>query len=127
MNVRVTMATLLVAGALTGCASTVPIVDFYEADSGTLRQFQSIEVLDDESTHAKNLGEVEGIYCKRLPDQVSADHPFAEAQAIDQVKLKAAAKGANYITAPRCVGSDSADFANNCYTTLVCTSTALKH
>ena len=41
-------------------------------------------------------------------------------------KLKAAEKGANYITAPQCAISDSGDFTNNCYSTMICTASAFK-
>ncbi len=120
--------TLILAGALAGCASAVPVVDFYDSDSDTLRRFQIITVLDGASASAKDLkklGEIEGIYCNKTYGQVSVDDHFAEAQAVDQVKLKAARKGAQYITTPQCVIRDSGDFTNNCYSTLVCTSAAL--
>ena len=119
--------TLILAGTLAGCATAVPVVDFYDSDSDTLRRFEIITVLDHASANAKdlkNLGEVEGIYCTKTHRQVSVDDRLAEAQAIDQVKLKAAEKGAHYITTPQCVIRDSGDFTNNCYSTLVCTSSA---
>ena len=120
--------TLILAGTLAGCATAVPVVDFYDSDSDTLRRFQIITIIDGASANAKDLkklGEVEGIYCKKTYGQVSVDDHLAEAQAVDQVKLKAAEKGAHYITAPQCVIRDSGDFTNNCYSTLVCTSSAL--
>jgi hypothetical protein len=129
MKNRATTIALLIAGALTGCATAVPVVDFYDTDSDTLRRFQIISVLDGAFADAKDLkelGEVEGIYCKKTRGQVAVDDHLAEAQAIDQVKLKAAKKGANYITAPQCVIRDSGDFTNNCYSTLVCTSSAAR-
>ena len=119
---------LMLAGALAGCASAVPVVDFYDSDSDTLRRFQTITVLDGASANAKNLkklGAVEGIYCNRNSRQVSVDDHLAETQAVDQVKLKAARVGANYITTPQCVIRDSGDLTNNCFSTLVCTSSAL--
>lgn len=121
--------TLILAGTLAGCATAVPVVDFYDSDSDTLRRFQIITVLDGESTTAedlKELGVVEGIYCNKTHGQVSVDDRLAEAQAIDQVKLKAAEKGADYITPPQCLARKSTDFTNNCYSTLVCTSSALR-
>lgn len=119
---------LMLACALGGCTTAVPVVDFYDSDSDTLRRFQTITVLDGASADAKNLkelGAVEGIYCNKTYGQVSVDDPIAKAQAVDQVKLKAAKKGAHYITTPQCVIRDSGDFTNNCYSTLVCTSSAL--
>jgi hypothetical protein len=120
------MVALLMTGMVTGCATAVPVVDFYDTDSDTLRRFQDIVVLGDTSADAKSLGEVEGIYCKKTPGQASVDDPLAKAQAIDQVKLKAAAKGANYVTAPQCIVNNSGDVANNCYSTVVCTAAALR-
>ena len=126
MSLRAATTALLLAGMLTGCATAVPVIDFYEADSSTLRQFRLIEVFDGEYANTRDLGVVEGIYCKRIPGHANVDHPLAEAQAVDQVKLKAAAIGASHITAPQCVRSDSTDFGNNCYATLVCSASALK-
>ena len=120
------MVALLMKGVVTGCATAVPVVDFYDTDSDTLRRFQNIIVVEDTSANAKSLGEVEGIYCKKTHGQASVDDPLAKAQAIDQVKLKAAAMGANYITAPQCIVNDSGDVANNCYSTVVCAASALK-
>ncbi len=117
---------LLMAGMVTGCATAVPVVDFYDTDSDTLRRFQSIVVLESTSADAKSLGEVEGIYCKKTHGQASVDDPLAKAQAFDQVKLKAAAMGANYITTPQCIVNNSGDVANNCYSTVVCAASALK-
>jgi len=120
---------LLLAGTLSGCATAVPVVDFYDVDSSTLRRFQSIDVLDSALVDQKDLiklGEVQGIYCKKMPGQVHVYDELAKAQAIDQVKLKAAEKGANYITAPQCAISDSGDFTNNCYSTMVCIASAFK-
>jgi hypothetical protein len=94
---------------LGGCASAVPVVDFYDTDSRTLLRFQQITIVS-ESQGLKNLGEV----------------VLAETQAIDQVKLKAAEKGADHIDAPQCEIRDSGDFTNNCYGTVVCTASAYK-
>ena len=129
MKNSTTIVILLLVGALAGCATAVPVVDFYDSDSDTLRRFQLITVLDGASTNAndvKKLGEVEGIYCNKTYGQVSVEDPRAEAQAVDQVTLKAAEMGANYITPPQCLIRNSGDFSNNCYSTLVCTSSALR-
>jgi hypothetical protein len=125
---KITLA-LITAVTLSGCATAVPVVDFYDTDSDALSRFQNITVLDGASTDAngmKSLGEVSGIYCEKSNGQVAEDDHLAEAQAIDQVKLKAAKLGAHYMTKPQCVISNSGDVANNCYATLVCTSSALR-
>lgn len=120
---------MALAATLSGCATAVPVVDYYDADSSTLRRFQSIDVLSDEAAEGKNLknlGEIQGIYCKKTHEQVPVHDEGARTLAIDQVKLKAAEKSADYISTPKCVISGSSDFTNNCYSTLMCTSSAFK-
>ena len=101
------------------------MVDFYDADSRTLLRFQRITIVSD-SLGLKNLGEVQGIYCNKTYGQVEVDDPFAETQAIDQVKIKAAEKSADHIGVPQCEVRDEGDFTNNCYGTVVCTASAFK-
>jgi hypothetical protein len=128
MKASKTTLALITAVTLGGCATAVPVVDFYDTDSDALRRFQNISLLDDGSTDAnrmKNLGEVSGIFCEKSSGEISEDDHLAEARAIDQVKLKAAKLGAHYISKPQCVISNSGDVANNCYATLVCASSAL--
>lgn len=121
---RIMSASVLVV-LLGGCASAVPVVDFYDTDSRTLLRFQQITIVS-ESQGLKNLGEVQGIYCNKTYGQVGVNDVLAETQAIDQVKLKAAEKGADHIDAPQCEIRDSGDFTNNCYGTVVCTASAYK-
>ena len=122
-------AQLMFASALVvllgGCASAVPVVDFYDTDSATLSRFQRLVIVS-ESQDLKNLGEVQGIYCSKTQGQVGVNNELAETQAVDQVKLKAAKKGADFIGAPQCEVRDSGDFTNNCYGTVVCTASAYK-
>jgi len=125
MNSAKLMAACVLTALLAGCASAVPVIDFYDADSGTLSRFQRITVISD-SQGLKNLGDVQGIYCSKTYGHVEADDPLAETQAVDQVKLKAAEKGADHIGVPQCEVQDSGDFTNNCYGTVVCTATVLK-
>ena len=128
MNLSNVTITLIAAATLSACATAVPVVDFYDTDSDSLHRFERITVLDDASaiaSRAKNLGEVKGIYCEQGSRQISEDDHLAEARAIDQVKLKAAKLGADYMTKPQCVISNSGDVTNNCYATLVCTASAL--
>ena len=128
MKISTITIALMTAITLGGCATAVPVVDFYDTDSDALRRFQGITVLDGPSTdvnRVKTLGEVKGIYCEQGSRQISEDDHLAEARAIDQVKLKAAKLGADYMTKPQCVISNSGDVTNNCYATLVCTASAL--
>jgi hypothetical protein len=124
-NLRVAFI-VFVAVTMTACASAVPIIDFYDADSKTLERFQRISKVS-ESSGLKNLGEVQGIYCNRTREQVDVNDELARPLALDQLKLKAAAKGADHISTPQCEVQDSMDFANNCFAKIVCSAFALKN
>lgn len=127
-SVRVVLIALVAYG-LGGCASNVPVVDFYKASSDTLRQYRHVDVLTDASGTSPglvDLGEVEGIYCKKQHRDADVGDPEAELQAIDQVRLKAADLGADTIAAPSCESQTSSDFSNNCYGTLVCRTTVYR-
>ena len=129
MSVRRSVLAAVVASGLSGCASNIPVVDFYKASSETLRQYRHIEVLTEAtapSSSLVDLGEVEGIYCKKQYRQASVGDPDAELQAIDQVRLKAAELGADAIAAPSCEMQSSNDFANNCFGTVICRAVAYR-
>jgi len=69
------------------------------------------------------LGAVEGMFCHKLRGQLT---PGAERDAIDQIKLKAAALDADYITTPQCVIDESLAFNDTCFSRTVCSSRAIK-
>jgi len=121
-----TISVLIAGVMLGGCASPLPLIDFYEADSEALRNYRNILVLavDDGGDAAfEDLGEVEGLYCNRTQAfGIMSDE--AKRSAIDQVKLRAAAEGADAISAPACESRTTWDLTNNCYSTLVCRSRA---
>ena len=122
-------AAFIVSGLLNACASVVPVVDFYDVDSASLGRFQTIEVVDRTTAKAGNyrgLGTVEGIYCDRSYGGVDLAGPFANAHVMDQVKLKAAKLGADFISTPECLIRTKGDVANNCTATVTCKSLALK-
>ena len=77
-------------------------------------------VLEDEYIE---LGAVEGFFCHKMQGQLT---PGAERDAIDQVKLKAAAIDADHVTMPQCVIDESLDFMNNCFSKTICSSRAIK-
>lgn len=119
----------VLAGLLSACAPAVPIVDFYDTDSASLSRFQVIEILDDAAIEAgsyRDLGVVEGIYCDRSYGAVDLGGPLANAHVMDQVKLKAAIRGANFISTPICEIRAKGDVTNNCTSTRTCKSMALQ-
>jgi hypothetical protein len=129
MKITISPMAAFVIATLTGCAAAVPPVDFYGASSEALRRFQLITIVtdtDESEETLKDLGSAEGIYCKKYHDQPDIEDDLAMAEALDQIKLKAAAMGADFIGEPHCKYRDSGDFTNNCFSTLVCKARTLK-
>ena len=129
MTTRRICCLLLLATLLPACAPTVPIVDFYEADAETLRRFPAIAVVSEEQANATTfsaVSEIEGFYCERGNMQEDISGERARIQAEDQLRLKAAALGATHISEPDCTARHEIDWGNNCMSTLICQSVALK-
>jgi len=129
MTARSLVLALGVAVVLGGCAGVVPVLDFYDADSATLRRFEAMEVIDTAELPPagyRDLGIVEGLYCKFWDQTASVDDPPARAQAIEQVLLKAADLGATHTSTPICEISHSFSAANNCSASVTCTGHALR-
>ena len=121
--------TFIVSGLLNACATAVPVVDFYDVDSASLSRFQAIEIVDEttaKSGNYRDLGTVEGIYCDRSYGGVDLTGPLANAHVMDQIKLKAAQRGANFISTPVCLVRTKGDVVNNCTSTVTCKSLALR-
>ena len=124
MNRMISLA--FVGLVLCGCASPLPLLDFYEADADALRHYSRIVVLEQVAAgngEYRDLGEVEGLYCNRTWG-ITIDPDEATRSAIDQVKLRAAGKGADAISAPSCETSTTVDMTNNCMATVRCHSRA---
>lgn len=129
MTVRGPVPVLGVVVVLGGCAGAVPVVDFYDADSAALRRFEAMEVVDTADLPPagyRDLGVVEGLYCKFWDQTASVDDPLARAQAVEQVMLKAADLGATHTSTPVCEISRSFSAANNCSASVICTAHALQ-
>ena len=119
------ISTILLASlAITACATPLPQIDYYDVETDSLRKMRTMKVIDDASRaegEYRLLGQVKGLYCDRTP-------PYAltpEDTAIDQVKLRAAMKGADHIGTPACETRTTWDFTNNCFSTVTCTAEAL--
>ena len=123
-----TFMLIVILGPLVGgCATAVPVVDFYDTDAEALRRFPAIDILDDAAIASggyRALGPVQGLYCSRNHTRLMAQDPNAMLQAIDQVKLQAAELGADAVSEPSCVQSHKTDLTNNCWASIVCDSTA---
>ena len=129
MTGRSPVLALGMAVVLGGCAGAVPVVDFYDADSATLRRFEAmkvIEISDLPPAGYRDLGIVEGLYCKFWDQTASVEDPLARVQAIEQVMLKAADLGATHTSTPICEISHSFSAANNCSASVTCTGHALQ-
>lgn len=125
MRISAAIAMSLIAIWLGGCAAAVPVIDFYDADAGTLGRFRDIEIVYDRQGFVE-LGELRGLHCHRNSTTPDPHDPAAKAAAIDQLRLKAAALGADAITEPHCQVSVAMDLANNCLGTVLCISHALR-
>jgi len=124
MNRMISLA--FVGSVLCGCASPLPQLDFYKADAEALRLYSRMVVLEEVAAgngEYRDLGEVEGLYCNRTWG-ITIDHDEATRSAIDQVKLRAAGKGADAFSAPSCETSTTVDMTNNCMATVRCHSRA---
>ena len=113
---------------LCACAAPIKVLDYYGADSATLAKIRDLQVLEDDTLSEgrfTDLGVVNGLYCERVSRNSTANTDIAKRLAKDQVSLRAAELGADYITAPHCAHNSKMDMTNNCWATLVCTSHAL--
>ena len=73
-------------------------------------------------------GSVTGFHCRRAQGMggYGTDKAAAQQSAIDQIRLRAAKKGASHITTPQCTVSETMDLVNNCWASIRCTSSALR-
>ena len=111
---------------LTACATS--ILDYYDMEADALRKIRGMTIVEEQAMSTDDytdLGVVTGFFCdkNRMP---SADTPEAMRDAVDQVKLRAAAKGAEHISTPQCDINLQTDLINNCWSIIECMSHALK-
>lgn len=125
MKARGRLLLFLAAGGLGGCATAVPLVDFYDADAETLDRFREVRIVYGRQDF-DDLGQVKGLHCDRNASTPGPHTPEARSMAIDQLRLKAAALGADAVTEPHCRISVEMDLTNNCYGTVLCVSHALR-
>ena len=117
--------------SLSGCATPVASIDYYDVDTATLKRIKPMTVIDEQtlaSGNYKDLGKVTGMHCRRTPPAgggYGGNTAGPKRTAIDQLKLRAAKKGASHITEPQCDINESMDLANNCWSSIKCSSKAL--
>jgi hypothetical protein len=117
--------------AMSGCATPVASIDYYDVDTATLKRIKPMTVIDEQTLASgdyKDLGKVTGMHCRRTPPAgggYGGNVAGPKRTAIDQLKLRAAKKGASHITSPECVVNESMDLANNCWSSIKCSSKAL--
>jgi len=127
MNVR-RLVLSIVAATLAGCASSTDIKAFYDADSETLQRLVDMKVVDNTNGFT-SLGTVKGLYCHKgggyEGQSQEIDYLVAEREAVDQAKLKAAARGATYMSRPLCEYRDRGALTKNCFSMVTCTTEPL--
>ena len=120
----------LAIALLSGCATQIKTMDYYDLPTESLNNLRAMTQLPELALSDENytdVGVVTGLSCRRnTAVDPESGSPASENIAMDQLKLKAAALGADHITTPQCVRSDKMDLSNNCWSTLICTSHALK-
>ena len=113
---------------LCACAAPVKLLDYHGADSTTLAKIWDLAVVGDAAlteNRYTNLGIVNGLSCNNAARDTSSNAVTAEQLAKDQVSLRAAELGADYITAPQCTLDSKRKLPRGCSAIWVCTSHAL--
>ena len=120
---------LVVFASLCGCATPVKIVDYYDLPSNALGNLRDMTILPEQvlsDAEYFDLGIATGFSCSRVRTSAgSFDDEKFNSMAVEQLKLNAAAMGAEHITTPQCVVSEKMDMTNNCWASLTCTGHGL--
>ena len=123
----------IVLVCLAGCATapeTVDSINFYEMDSSALKRIRGMKILPPFMGGFGNyidLGPVMGTYCQKdaiKNSQAAAIERFTGAH--DQVRMRAAIKGADAISVPRCKSVPAKERAKGCQAQMSCRSKAFR-
>lgn len=122
-------ALLIAAMLLSGCATSHTRLDFYDQSTTTLLNYRQMAFVSADARRVDlyaDLGLVSGFSCRRdSGDDWTEEGSETMKIVLDQLKLNAAVLGVTHVTTPDCVSSHKTDFANNCYSSMTCTSNAL--
>jgi len=120
---------IVALACLGACATPARVVDYYDLPPSALQNLRGMAILHEQAVSEggyTNLGIVTGFSCGRVPeDAANGGESEPRRKAIEQLKLNAAAMGAEHITTPHCIVSDKIDFTNNCHASITCTGHAL--
>ncbi len=118
---------------LSACVAPVvydDMIDYYELESGTLQKVRDMQVLPGfvlATGIYSDLGVVEGTHCQLAKSNNSrTSSRVAVQEAQDQVKIRAAIKGADAVSPPRCRFTISPTKKNGCYRKTECRSNAYR-
>jgi hypothetical protein len=127
---KLTILKLTLLVPLAGCATPIKTVDYYDLPTDALlkirdmRQVPETAILDGSYT---DVGIVTGMSCNlNKIENLNVEGSEGRQIAFEQLELNAALLGADHISTPRCVVNEKMDLTNNCWTSLVCESHALK-
>jgi hypothetical protein len=127
---RKTITTLGIVALLTGCATPIKTVDYYDMPTEALLKIRGMQQFPDSVLTDNNYtdaGIVTAMSCRRNTTTDSeSGGAESERKTFDQLEILAALLGADHITVPNCVENDEMDLNNNCWSSLVCESHALK-
>ena len=136
MNLVNSLAAIVLV-CLAGCSTSTGTVepdaepvDFYEMDSSALKRIRGMKIIPpffESSSNYIDLGPVMGTYCQKdaiKNTQAAAIERFSGAH--DQVKMRAAIKGADAISVPRCKSVPAKERAKGCQAQMSCRSKAFR-
>lgn len=114
---------LLTVACLAGSGCEyIGILYHYDLSTQQLEQYKGLQVVTVEQRkdgNYRSLGEISGVSCSRRGESIS------EADAFDQVRLRASLAGARAVSSPVCTHSNGTDWNNNCWQSIVCVSEIL--
>jgi hypothetical protein len=124
ISTRGLLGLLLLASGIVGSGcSYIEIVDHYSLSSQQLQRYRELEIVDLEQRARgdyRRIGLIRGLSCTRNPPQRAS-----EADARDQLRLRASLAGAHAISPPTCSHSGGVDWSNNCWQSIICESELL--
>lgn len=114
---------LLTVACLAGSGCEyIGILYHYDLSTQQLEQYKALQVVTVEQRkdgNYRSLGEIRGVSCSKRGESIS------EADAFDQVRLRASLAGAQAVSPPVCTHSNGKDWNNNCVQSIICVSEIL--